>query len=235
MPRQEAPAAAEIGDQSCEIIGEVCGEEGRSVIDVIPGEDAGLAQPGTVADRLQRGEFLPVLGRGSLALAKPENPAVELRKRVDAAEGLADMLLEARRAVVVGAGRRPAFLRGQGDPSRARCWRSSLPCAWSAGRGRENGRRFPAAARPASGEETPAGTTAPRRSPQKADPRRAGRTPALRRAFRCRRRGRGRVSPGSRNEDGPPHDEALAQFLQRGVGLVELARDDRHRRHLAGR
>ena len=47
------------------------------------------------------------------------------------------------------------------------------------------------------------------------------------RALRSRRRGRGRGRPGSRHQNGAPHDQALAQFLQRGVGLVELALDDR--------
>src|SRR5437879_10611031 len=38
-----APAAAEIGDQTEKIVRQVSGEQGGTVVDPVPGEDAGLA------------------------------------------------------------------------------------------------------------------------------------------------------------------------------------------------
>ena len=99
-----APATAEIGDPAGNVIGQMLGEQGGSVVDAIPAEDPGLAQPRAGAHRLQAGQAAPVVRRRALAPVEPEDPAVELRDVVDEAERLADILFETGGAVVVGAG-----------------------------------------------------------------------------------------------------------------------------------
>ena len=56
-----------------------------------------------VADRLQAGEAAPIGRRLGFALGGPEHAAMELRQRAAEAERLADLLLQAGRAVVVRA------------------------------------------------------------------------------------------------------------------------------------
>ena len=79
------------------------GEQRRAVVDAIPGEDAGLAEPRAVADRPQRSEVAPVVGRAPVGARQPEDAAMELRQRAVEAERLADLLLQAGGAIVVGA------------------------------------------------------------------------------------------------------------------------------------
>ena len=178
------------------------------------------------------GEAAPVVGRLALALGQPEDAAMELRQRAVEAERLADLLLQAGRAVVVGRRRRPACRRARATPRRARCWRSSLPCAWSAAPGRAARRRSRCAARPTSRlcfrrRYSGRNDCSASMSRNGADPRRAGRTPAggERSGFEGVGEGAAGLAHGTR--DGASHDQALAQLLQRGVGLVELALDDR--------
>src|SRR5437868_11134678 len=76
-----APAAAEVGDVPGEIVGQVAGEEGGTIVDAVPAEDAGAAQPRAVSHGLQASEAAPVGRRLSVSLGEPTHPAVELRQR----------------------------------------------------------------------------------------------------------------------------------------------------------
>src|SRR5258708_23920040 len=80
------------------------GEEGRTVVDAIPAEEAGLADPVALGHHARLGELLPVVGRRALASGEPENTAMELRQRVVETERLVGVALQAGGAVVVGAG-----------------------------------------------------------------------------------------------------------------------------------
>src|SRR6185312_11843712 len=82
----------------------MAGEQGRAVVDAIPREDAGLAEPAAVAHRLQSAEAAPITRWLIAAPGRPEHATVELGERVIEAEHLADLFLEAGRAIVVGAG-----------------------------------------------------------------------------------------------------------------------------------
>ena len=182
LARQVTPAAAEIGDVTREVVGQMSGEQRRAVVDAIPGEDAGLAEPRAVADRPQRSKVAPVVGRRSCRRASA-------RRRGNGTSRACRRGRTPCRPASPGWRRhrrwspsRPACRPRRAATSRARCWRSSLPCAWSAGAGRAGRRRSRCAARPtsrpSSGGDTPAGTTARRRCPGRAKARRAGRTPA---------------------------------------------------------
>ena len=75
-----APAAAEVGDSAEKIVRQMRGEKERAVVDPVPAEKAGLADPAAVGHRARLCESLPKLGRGSLALGQPEDTTMELRQ-----------------------------------------------------------------------------------------------------------------------------------------------------------
>src|SRR5690348_12514160 len=100
---QIAPAAAKIGQSARQAVWKVFGEQCRTVVDPIPTEDTGLAEPASVAHWLWVHEATPIVRRRPAALHEPEDAAVELRQRSREAENLAGLLLEARGAVFVGA------------------------------------------------------------------------------------------------------------------------------------